>query len=81
MNDCVSFMIITAVIYDYVLTFSREIDYVWHRPWTWVSTIFVLVRYLGLSWVILGGLYGSTFMPGPVKMCKHTILLPSLKSA
>jgi len=24
MNDCVSFMIITAVIYDYVLTFSRE---------------------------------------------------------
>ncbi|KAF8552127.1 hypothetical protein OG21DRAFT_176184 [Imleria badia] len=59
----------SAVIYDYVLTFSREVDYIWHRPWTLVSTMFVLVRYLGLSWAILMGLWSTSFVPGPVKMC------------
>ncbi|KAI9459278.1 hypothetical protein HD554DRAFT_2137464 [Boletus coccyginus] len=41
--DYVSLAKIAAVIYDYSLTFSREVHYVWHKPWTWVSTIFVLV--------------------------------------
>ncbi|KAF8552657.1 hypothetical protein OG21DRAFT_100709 [Imleria badia] len=45
-------VIITAVIYDYSLTLSREIDYVWSRPWTRVSTMFVLVRYVGLCWAM-----------------------------
>ncbi|KAF8548208.1 hypothetical protein OG21DRAFT_1489594 [Imleria badia] len=52
MNDYASVVVITAVIYDYFLTFSRELEYVWHRPWTWVSTLFVMVRYLGLSWAM-----------------------------
>ncbi|KAF8559777.1 hypothetical protein OG21DRAFT_488248 [Imleria badia] len=26
-----------------VLTLSREIDTVWCRPWTWISTLFVIV--------------------------------------
>jgi len=77
MNDYVSVVIVTAVIYDYVLVFSREIDYVWHRPWTWVSTIFVLVRYLGLSFAIIGALGGSTFVPGPVNMCTAIYLVSS----
>jgi hypothetical protein len=67
-NDYISFIIVTIVIYDYVLIFSKEVDYVWHRHWSWVSTMFVLVRYIGLSWAILGGLVGSTLVPGPVKM-------------
>jgi len=71
MNEYVSLTILTAVIYDYVLMFSREMDYVWHRPWTWVSTMFVLVRYLGLSWAILAQvvLGGSIFLSGPVQIC------------
>jgi len=62
-------MIVTAVTYDYVLTFSREVHYIWHRPWTWVSTMFLLVRYVGLCGVILIGFDGSTFVSGPVIIC------------
>jgi len=74
-NDYVSFVIITAVLYDYVLTFSREVHYVWHRPWTWISTMFVLVRYFGLSWMILYNLVATTFIPGPVKLCTAIYLV------
>ncbi|KAF8437495.1 hypothetical protein L210DRAFT_3505250 [Boletus edulis BED1] len=34
-NDYACFILVTAIIYDYLLTFSREIDYVWvmkHHP-------------------------------------------------
>ncbi|KAI9568832.1 hypothetical protein HD554DRAFT_676315 [Boletus coccyginus] len=40
--------------------------------WNWVSTLFVLVRYLGLCWAILSG---STFVPGPVKVGTTLTLL------
>ncbi|KAN0092754.1 hypothetical protein V8E55_003538 [Tylopilus felleus] len=49
-HQCGPVVIITVVGYDYFLTLSQEIDYVWLRPWTWVSTLFVIVRYVGLCW-------------------------------
>ncbi|KAI9573442.1 hypothetical protein HD554DRAFT_871970 [Boletus coccyginus] len=54
-NAYVSLAIVTAVLYDYALTISSEVQYVWHQTWTWVSTLFVLIRYFGLlSTIILG---------------------------
>ncbi|KAF9231775.1 hypothetical protein BU15DRAFT_82006 [Melanogaster broomeanus] len=49
-----------------VLTFSSEIEHVWKKPWTLVSTLFIVVRYVGLLNVTLGALSGTPFMPGPV---------------
>ncbi|KAF8545709.1 hypothetical protein OG21DRAFT_1492007 [Imleria badia] len=43
-NDCVTLAIFTVVGYDYVLTFLNEIEYIWSKPWTCVSTLFILVR-------------------------------------
>ncbi|KAF9237832.1 hypothetical protein BU15DRAFT_62856 [Melanogaster broomeanus] len=45
-----------------VLTFPREVKHVWvsplitpkNRPWTWMSTVFLLVRYLGPLFAITG---------------------------
>ncbi|KAF8126619.1 hypothetical protein EV363DRAFT_1174006, partial [Boletus edulis] len=59
-------ILITVVVYDFFLTLSREIDYVWLRPWNWISTMFLLIRYFGLSLAILTGLLGSTFLSGNV---------------
>ncbi|KAF8553830.1 hypothetical protein OG21DRAFT_1177121 [Imleria badia] len=73
MNDYIAVVIATAIIYDYLLNFSREVEYVWHRPWTWVSTIFVLVRYTGLSWPILFVLSESSYT-GSVKVGTAIIL-------
>ncbi|KAF8553840.1 hypothetical protein OG21DRAFT_1509602 [Imleria badia] len=75
MNDYVSVATITAVIYDYFLNFSREVDYVWCRSWTWVSTIFVVVRYIGLTWAILGTIFYTTFVPDSVKVSTAILLV------
>ncbi|KIK97381.1 hypothetical protein PAXRUDRAFT_136390 [Paxillus rubicundulus Ve08.2h10] len=47
LNDYQSVAIATAVGYDTILTFVNEIEYVWKRPWSRVSTLFVIVRYVG----------------------------------
>ncbi|KAF8452900.1 hypothetical protein L210DRAFT_3755841 [Boletus edulis BED1] len=52
LNNYLSVLTVTAVVYDYILTFSREVEYIWLRPWTWVSTMFVVVRYIGLCWIM-----------------------------
>ncbi|KAF8135144.1 hypothetical protein EV363DRAFT_1557624 [Boletus edulis] len=76
--------VLTAVGYDYVLTFPDEVRYIWvskqllvkggvfltksqSKPWTWVSTLFIFVRYLGLLNLITCSLLGSSFLPGPTK--------------
>ncbi|KAF8545985.1 hypothetical protein OG21DRAFT_1518414, partial [Imleria badia] len=42
-NNYLSLAMLVAAAYDYVLTFSDEIEYIWTKPWTWVSTLFILV--------------------------------------
>ncbi|KAF8126692.1 hypothetical protein EV363DRAFT_559280 [Boletus edulis] len=67
LNNDVSLVVVTAVAYDYILNFSREVDYIWCKPWTSVSTIFVIVRYIGLCWIMILSLIGTTFIPGPLR--------------
>ncbi|KAF8552126.1 hypothetical protein OG21DRAFT_177636 [Imleria badia] len=66
MDGCGPVVIITAVGYDYILTFPKEIDYIWRRPWTWVSTLFIIVRYVGPCWAIILSLIGTSLVPGPI---------------
>ncbi|KAF8442246.1 hypothetical protein L210DRAFT_3536138 [Boletus edulis BED1] len=61
-NDYVTPVMLTAVGYDYILTFSNELEYIWRRPWTHVSVLFILVRYVGLYSLV-------SFLPGPAKVC------------
>ncbi|KAF8547040.1 hypothetical protein OG21DRAFT_1517663 [Imleria badia] len=62
-NNYESLAMLIAAAYDYVLTFSDEIEYIWTKSWTWVSTLFILVRYAGLCSFALG----TSFVPGPPK--------------
>ncbi|KAG1754759.1 uncharacterized protein EDB91DRAFT_1242004 [Suillus paluster] len=43
-----------AVLYDHVLTFSSEIDYIWRRSPSLVTALYLLDRYLGDIIVIVG---------------------------
>jgi len=36
------------IIYDHILTFRREIEFVWHSPWTYTKVLFLLIRYTAL---------------------------------
>ncbi|KAF8126709.1 hypothetical protein EV363DRAFT_1523971 [Boletus edulis] len=67
LNNYLSLAMVTAVVYDYILIFSKEIEYIWCRPWTWVSAMFVIVRYIGLCWIITLTV-GSSFVPGPLEV-------------
>lgn len=40
---------IVILAYDALLTFSREIDYIWRRKMSAASVIFILLRYCGLA--------------------------------
>ncbi|KAI9570989.1 hypothetical protein HD554DRAFT_233238 [Boletus coccyginus] len=64
-NNYISLVIATAVTYDYIITFPEEIYYIWSKPWSSVSAMFFVVRYMGLAVALVQGLYGSTFIPGP----------------
>ncbi|KAF8452838.1 hypothetical protein L210DRAFT_2059042 [Boletus edulis BED1] len=68
LNNYLSLAGASVVVYDYILTFSREIEYIWLRPWTWVFTMFVVVRYIGLCWFMTNALYGTSFIPGPLEV-------------
>jgi len=48
LNNAASAAGITIVAYDYILTFPKEVKYIWSRPWTWLSTLFFTVRYVGI---------------------------------
>ncbi|KAF9225016.1 hypothetical protein BS17DRAFT_61505 [Gyrodon lividus] len=48
LDDYKPVVIATAVGYDYILAFPTEIEFVWKRRWSWVSFLFLVVRYLGL---------------------------------
>ncbi|KAF9233817.1 hypothetical protein BU15DRAFT_79740 [Melanogaster broomeanus] len=47
-NDYISVAWVTVISHDYILTFSDEVEYVWNRPWTLVSVMYLVLRYLGL---------------------------------
>ncbi|KIJ07006.1 hypothetical protein PAXINDRAFT_19792 [Paxillus involutus ATCC 200175] len=66
LNDYIAAVMTTAVGYDYLLTFSREVEYVWKRPWSWVSTLFIVVRYMGCLSAMVQSFFGSTFATGPL---------------
>jgi len=54
--DYISVAATAAVCYDYILTFSREMDLIWLKPWTTMTMLFIATRYLGLAIAICSGL-------------------------
>jgi len=64
-----SVLTLAAVLYDYVLTFSEEIEYIWMKPWTLVTALFIVVRYAGICCIIATSMVGSSFLSGPSVLC------------
>ncbi|KAF8843543.1 hypothetical protein BDN67DRAFT_964367 [Paxillus ammoniavirescens] len=69
LSNYIAVVMTTAVGYDYILTFSREVEYVWKRPWSWISTLFVVVRYMGCLSAMVQSFFGSTFATTPLTKC------------
>ncbi|KAG1851571.1 hypothetical protein DFJ58DRAFT_421358 [Suillus subalutaceus] len=66
-NNYLSVTAITVIFYEYFLLLDKEAKYVWKRPWSIMSCLYLVVRYFGLFLVLLCGLWGGLlYMPESV---------------
>ncbi|KAH7919999.1 hypothetical protein BV22DRAFT_1133428 [Leucogyrophana mollusca] len=47
-ENCLSLVMATVLVYDYLLTIGQEVEYIWQRPMSPMSFLYYVVRYLGL---------------------------------
>ncbi|KAG2118979.1 uncharacterized protein F5147DRAFT_194315 [Suillus discolor] len=43
----------TAVVYDWALTFGREVELVWRQHWSLTTILYLTVRYAGIPYVVM----------------------------
>ncbi|KAG1771093.1 hypothetical protein EV702DRAFT_660855 [Suillus placidus] len=66
-NNNISVVTITLISYEYFLLLDKEVKYVWKRPWSPMSYLYLIVRYLGLFLALLWGCWGGLlYIPKPV---------------
>ncbi|KAG2093124.1 uncharacterized protein F5147DRAFT_424749 [Suillus discolor] len=66
-NNNVSVAAIALISYEYLLLFCKEIEYVWKRPWSFMSCLYLVVRYFGLFLAIVCACWGGLlYMPESV---------------
>lgn len=58
-NDNVAVATITLISYEYLLLLHKEVQYVWKRPWSLMSCLYLVVRYLGLFLALLWACWGG----------------------
>ncbi|KAG0702512.1 hypothetical protein DFH29DRAFT_499654 [Suillus ampliporus] len=44
---------VTAVVYDWALTFGQEFELVWMRRWSLMTVLYICVRYLGILFSVV----------------------------
>jgi len=67
-QNAISLAEVTIVACDYILMFPSEVKHIWSKSWTWVSVLYLIVRYAGI-YSAMDQLFGTTFIPGPIKTC------------
>ncbi|KAG2086588.1 uncharacterized protein F5147DRAFT_76054 [Suillus discolor] len=43
-----------VVVYDWVLTLGQEIELIWRQRWSFMTVLYLLIRYLGLPYSVIG---------------------------
>lgn len=64
----------TALLYDYMLSLSKEIMFVWSSPISLANALYYLVRYLPLPWAVLH----AYFMVTPIRGSFCLVYIPGL---
>ncbi|KAG2075524.1 hypothetical protein BDR04DRAFT_1114711 [Suillus decipiens] len=47
-NNNISVAVITLILYDYILQFEKEVTFVWARPRSMMTCLYLAVRYFGI---------------------------------
>ncbi|KAI0709278.1 hypothetical protein C8Q76DRAFT_104410 [Earliella scabrosa] len=59
--------VLALLLYEYFITFDREIGIAWSHKLSWGKAIFLFSRYIGLLLVLQG--FAFEFLPGPIFVC------------
>ncbi|KAG1806991.1 uncharacterized protein BJ212DRAFT_1485856 [Suillus subaureus] len=63
-NNNISVASITLISYEYMLQLEKEITFVWDRPWSAMSYIYLVVRYFGIVVAMTCACWGGlVYMP------------------
>ncbi|KAG0703739.1 hypothetical protein DFH29DRAFT_998182 [Suillus ampliporus] len=55
--NCFLVVSVTAVVYDWTLTFGQEFELVWMRRWSLMTFLYICVRYLGILYSVVNILW------------------------
>ncbi|KAI0072714.1 hypothetical protein K474DRAFT_1667485 [Panus rudis PR-1116 ss-1] len=47
-----SFVVVTLVIYDYIVTLDREVELIWRQRWSLIKAVYLWHRYFGIICVV-----------------------------
>ncbi|KAG1874845.1 hypothetical protein F4604DRAFT_1955229 [Suillus subluteus] len=63
-SDCIGVVIITLIIYDYMLQLEKEVTFVWERQMSVMAYLYLVVRYFGIVLAMIFGIWGGLiYMP------------------
>ncbi|KIK81538.1 hypothetical protein PAXRUDRAFT_752498 [Paxillus rubicundulus Ve08.2h10] len=60
--------------------FGREVKYIWRKPWSLMSCLYVVVRYLGIVLAITNALWGSTIDTPELVRCAFSLWFSCLRA-
>ncbi|KAG2364668.1 hypothetical protein BDR07DRAFT_1374901 [Suillus spraguei] len=58
-NNNVSVAAIALISYEYLILLEKEVEYVWKRPWSLMSCLYLVVRYFGLFLAMVCACWGG----------------------
>jgi hypothetical protein len=63
-SDYIGVVIVTVIIYDYIIQFEKEVTFVWKRQWSVMAYLYLAVRYFGIALGMIFGIWGGLlYMP------------------
>lgn len=73
-NNNVSVAAIALISYEYLILLEKEVEYVWKRPWSLMSCLYLVVRYFGLFLAMVCACWGGLLYI-PESPCYDLIVL------
>ncbi|KAI6099183.1 hypothetical protein EV401DRAFT_973233 [Pisolithus croceorrhizus] len=58
----------TLLVYDYVISIDREIEYIWNRPRTTTTILYLIVRYFGTVYGLINTAVFLSNVSGEVRV-------------
>jgi hypothetical protein len=43
----------TVIVYDWVLTFRKEVELIWRQRWSFMTLLYISVRYVGILYSVI----------------------------